>query len=128
MKSTKSAFCLLSPLGITNGLISPRIARPATCVSRIKKARPADSLEVYRYPPSAEIDEPAVRRHAIVALHGPSAQRLHPGGDGPPDLVRRIFLEKMESRDRHLGLPLQPAREIEIRAAGDEETGLGLHE
>src|SRR5215510_12772684 len=58
----------------------------------------------------------------------PSAQRPHPSGDGPPDLVRRIFLEEMDPRDRHLGLRWQPAGEVEIRAAGDEQTGLGLHE
>src|SRR5262249_12134041 len=76
----------------------------------------------------AELAEPAVR-HAIVALHGPpSAQRFHPAGDGSPYLVRRIFLEEMEPRDRHLGLRWQRAGEVEIRAAGDEQTGLGLHE
>src|SRR5262245_50625961 len=34
----------------------------------------------------------------------------------------------MESRDRHIGLRWQPAGEVEIRATGDEQTGLGLHE
>src|SRR5262245_65939768 len=73
-----------------------------------------------------------LRRHPIapdiVSLHGPSsAQRLHPPGDGLPDLVRRIFLQEMEPRDRHLGLRWQTAREFEIRAAGEEQTGLGLH-
>src|SRR5215469_11003770 len=58
----------------------------------------------------------------------PSAQRPHPAGDGSPDLIRRIFLEEMEPRDRHLGLRWPPAGEVEIRAAGEEQTGLGLHE
>src|SRR5262249_28795509 len=58
----------------------------------------------------------------------PSAQRAHPAGDGPPDLVRRIFLKEMEPRDRHLGLRRQAAGEVEVRAVGDEQTGLGLHE
>src|SRR4029453_7424285 len=60
--------------------------------------------------------------------HPLSAQLFYPAGDGPSDLVRRIFLEEMEPRDRHLGLRWQPAGEVEIRAAGDEQTGLGLHE
>src|SRR5258708_11978448 len=58
----------------------------------------------------------------------PSAQRPHPAGDGPPDLVRRIFLEEMDPRDRHLGLRWPPADEVEIRAAGEARTGLALHE
>src|SRR5262249_34507979 len=33
-----------------------------------------------------------------------SAQRPHPASDGPPDLVRRIFLDEMHPLDRHLGL------------------------
>src|SRR5262249_28019026 len=57
-----------------------------------------------------------------------SAQRPHPAGDGPPDFVRRIFLDEMKPRDRHLGLRWQPAGELEIRAAGDEQTGLGPYE
>src|SRR5260370_15746310 len=58
----------------------------------------------------------------------PSAQRPHPAGDGPPDLVRRIFLEEMDPRDRHLGLRWPPADEVEIRAAGEARTRLALHE
>src|SRR5262249_19519157 len=68
------------------------------------------------------------RSESFCPAWPPSAQRPHPADDGPPDLVRRIFLEKMEPRDRHLGLRWQPAGEVEIRAAGDEQTGLGLHE
>jgi hypothetical protein len=41
----------------------------------------------------------------VYGFKAPSAQRPHPVGDGPPDLVRRIFLEEMDPRDRHLGLP-----------------------
>jgi hypothetical protein len=58
----------------------------------------------------------------------PSAQSPHPAGDGPPELVRRIFLEVMDPRDRHLGLHWQSAGEVENRAAGENPTGLGLHE
>src|SRR5262249_13861333 len=57
-----------------------------------------------------------------------SAQGPHPPGDGLPDLVWRIFLDEMEPRDRHFGLRWQTAGEGEIRAAGDEQTRLGLHE
>src|SRR5262245_44449024 len=56
------------------------------------------------------------------------AQRLHPVGDGPPDLVRRIFLEVMDSRDLHLGLRWQASGEVENRAAGEDPTRFGLHE
>src|SRR5258706_6798543 len=56
------------------------------------------------------------------------AARIHPAGYGPPDLVRRIFLEEMDPRDRHLGLRWPPAGEVENRAAGEDPTGLGLHE
>src|SRR5215470_4358820 len=58
----------------------------------------------------------------------PSAQHLHPAGDGLSDLMRRIFLEEMEPRDSHLGLRWQAAGKVEIRTAGDEQTGLGLYE
>ena len=33
----------------------------------------------------------------------PSAQRPDPTGDSAPDLVRRIFLNVVAPRDRHLG-------------------------
>src|SRR5215470_5474756 len=57
-----------------------------------------------------------------------AGERPHPVRDGPPDLVGRILLEEMEPRDLHLVLRAQPAGEVEIRAADDEQTGLGLHE
>jgi hypothetical protein len=57
-----------------------------------------------------------VRRHAIVALHAPSAQLPHPVGDGPPDLVGRIFLDEMDPRNGHLGLSRPRASGVEIRA------------
>jgi hypothetical protein len=44
----------------------------------------------------------AARR--VTAVITPSAQRSLPAGDGTPDLVRRIFLEEMDPRDRYLGL------------------------
>src|SRR5215469_1805036 len=58
----------------------------------------------------------------------PSTQRPHPAGDGPPDLVRRIFLYEMDPRDHHLGLRWPRAGGVEIRAAGEERTGFGLQE
>jgi hypothetical protein len=48
-----------------------------------------------------------------VLLLGP-LQVSHPAGDGPPDLVRRIFLEEVEPRDRYLRLRWQGAGEVEI--------------
>src|SRR5260370_38160081 len=42
------------------------------------------------------------------------AKRPHPAGDGPPDLVRRIFLEEMDPRDLHFGLRWPPPDEVEI--------------
>jgi hypothetical protein len=57
-----------------------------------------------------------------------SAQRLHPAGNGPPDFVRRIFLDEMDSLDRHLGLGRQAAGVFENLAAGEDSAGLGLQE
>src|SRR5215469_955392 len=58
----------------------------------------------------------------------PSAQRPHPASDGPPDLVRRIFLNEMYPRDRDLGLRWPRADRVEIRAAAEERTGFRLYE
>jgi len=43
--------------------------------------------------------------------------RAKPVGDDLHDLVRRIFLEVMGPRDRHLGLRWQSRGEVEIAAA-----------
>jgi len=43
--------------------------------------------------------------------------------DGPPDLVRRIFLDEVGLRDGHLGLCWPRAGGGKIRAAGEERTG-----
>src|SRR5215472_11859617 len=61
-------------------------------------------------------------------LSGSFSESPTPASDSAPDLVRRIFLEEMEPRDRHLGLLRQPAGKVEIRAAGEEQTGISLHE
>src|SRR5215469_5266472 len=58
----------------------------------------------------------------------PVSQRPHPVGDGPPDLVRRVFLDEMHTLYRHLGLRWPRADRVEIRAAPEERTGLGLYE
>src|SRR6516225_7572730 len=57
-----------------------------------------------------------------------STQRLDPTGNGPPDFVRRIFLDEMDSLDRHLGLGRQAAGVFENLAAGEDSAGLGLQE
>ena len=58
--------------------------------------------------PSAAIQKFKQRVHDSKSVNWrsgcPIRLRGHPGGDGPPDLVRRIFLNEMDSRDRHLGL------------------------
>ena len=52
----------------------------------------------------------------------------HPGSDGPPDLVRQIFLDEMDPFDRYLGLRSPRPGGVEIRAAAEERTGLGPYE
>src|ERR1700754_4699615 len=64
----------------------------------------------------------------IAALHAAVGLTSHPAGDGPADLVRRIFLDEMEPRDRHLGLRREAARQVENRAVGENPTWLGLQE
>src|SRR5215831_12006397 len=57
-----------------------------------------------------------------------TSSRLHPAGDGPSDLVRRIFLHIVAPRDLHLGQRRQPADEGEILFVGEDCTGLGPEE
>src|SRR6516162_2050827 len=59
---------------------------------------------------------------------GPSAQRPHPACDGPPDLVRRIFLNEMDPRHRLLGPRWPPADEVDQPIIGEERTWLSLQE
>jgi hypothetical protein len=59
----------------------------------------------------------AVARGGAIQF-APSARRPHPAGDGPPDLVRRIFLDKMDSRHRLLGQRWPPADEVDQRIIG----------
>jgi hypothetical protein len=54
-----------------------------------------------------------VARHKLRQAPTASAQRPHPAGDGPSDLIGRIFLEEMDSRDRRLGLRWPAADEVE---------------
>jgi|SRR5262249_8446297 len=64
-------------------------------------------------------------RHAIVApAWPPSAQRAHPAGDGPPDLVRRIFPNEMDPRHRLLGQRWPPADEVDQPIIGEDRTWL----
>src|SRR5260370_12038145 len=58
----------------------------------------------------------------------PSARRPHPTGDGPPDLVRRIFLNEMDPRHRLLGQRWPPADEVDQRIIGEDRTWLSLQE
>jgi hypothetical protein len=51
----------------------------------------------------------------------------HPVRDGLADFVRRIFLDEMDSLDRHLGLCGPVADGIEIGAIAEECTRLCLH-
>src|SRR4029077_12986474 len=58
----------------------------------------------------------------------PSAQRPHPVGDGPPDVVRRIFLNEMDPRHCLLGQRWPPADEVDQRIIGEDRTWLSLQE
>src|SRR5215469_14429331 len=58
----------------------------------------------------------------------PSAQRPHPAGDGLPDLVRRIFLNKMDPPHRLLSQHWPPANEVDQRIVGEDRTWLSLQE
>jgi hypothetical protein len=58
----------------------------------------------------------------------PSAQRLHPAGDGPPDLARRIFLNEMDARHRLLDQLWPRADEIDQGIIGENRPWLGLQE
>src|SRR5438552_18443873 len=66
-------------------------------------------------------------RHRGPALP-PSAQIPYPAGDGPPDLVRRIFLDEMDPSHRRLGQRWPPADEVDQRSIGEDRTWLGLQE
>jgi hypothetical protein len=59
---------------------------------------------------------------------GAALLRPHPAGDGPPDLVRRIFLNEMDPRHRLLGQCWPPADEVEQRIIGEDRTWLSLQE
>src|SRR5215471_19546109 len=84
--------------------------------------------------PKIGVSSPSDRRASCTTpLHRgpawpPSAQLLHPTGDGLPDLVRRVFLDVMAPRDRHLGQCRQAADEGEILVVGEDRTGLDLEE
>jgi hypothetical protein len=46
-----------------------------------------------------------------------SARCPYPVGDGPPDFIRRVFLDVMDPRDRHLSLRRQPRGFLYLREA-----------
>src|SRR3989442_15935912 len=52
----------------------------------------------------------------------------HPAGNGPPGLVRRIFLNEMDPRHRLLGQRWPPADEVDQRIIGEDRTWLSLQE
>src|SRR5262245_57268599 len=57
-----------------------------------------------------------------------AVQRPHPTGDGPPDLVRGIFLNEMDPRHRLLGQRWPAADEIDQRIIGEDRAWLSLQE
>src|SRR5258708_17381184 len=80
---------------------------------------------------SCENDRKTVRSAGIrcrrnADMMAPSAQRPHPPSDGLPDLVRRIFLDEMDSRDRHLGLRWEAAGQGPNPAVGGDPPRLRL--
>src|SRR5580704_8114224 len=58
----------------------------------------------------------------------PSTQRPHPAGDGPTDLVRRIFLHEMNPRYRRLGERWPPADNIDQSIVREDRSWLDLQE
>src|SRR4029077_3538270 len=71
---------------------------------------------------------PEQTRPFVSGAWPPSAQLPHPAGDGPPDLVRRIFLDEMDPRHRLLGQRWPPADEVDQRIIGEDRTWLSLQE
>src|SRR5215467_3598766 len=71
-----------------------------------------------------------VRLKEVLRLCGPawfpSAQRPYPAGDGPSDLVRRIFLNEMDARHRLLGQRWPPTDEVDQLITGEDRTWLSL--
>src|SRR5262245_65306292 len=57
-----------------------------------------------------------------------SSQLSHPADDGPPELVRRVFLDVVAPRDLGLGQRWQSADEGEILPVGEDRTRLGPDE
>src|SRR5829696_8619847 len=51
----------------------------------------------------------------------------HEGGDGLPDLVRRVLLDEMHSADRDFLLIRPRPAELPLRS-GEDRTRLGVHE
>jgi hypothetical protein len=62
-----------------------------------------------------------------VLLLGP-LQFPHPASDGPPDLVRRIFLNEMDPGHRLLGQRWPPADEVHQPIIGEDRTWFSLQE
>src|SRR5262249_23451035 len=95
----------------------------------------ADSKNVVADTPDQRSPQPAataprVPHDAIPSWRSwpPSAQRPHPAGDGPPDLVRRIFLNEMDPRHRLLGQRWPPADKVDQPIIGEDRTWLNLQE
>src|SRR5215469_16237624 len=63
----------------------------------------------------------------LAAFHGARQPKaLHPAGDGPPDLMRRIFLDVMAPRNGYLSQRWKTADEGQILLASEDRAGLGL--
>src|SRR3954454_4024347 len=56
-----------------------------------------------------------------------SLRSPHEGGDGLPDLVRRVLLDEMRSADRDLLLIRPPPAALPLRS-GEDRARLGVHE
>src|SRR5262245_27021343 len=79
-------------------------------------ATDARTRRIFRSAPQAEVS--FIHHPCFDWL--PLAQRLNPVGDGPPDLVRRIFLNEMDPRHRLLGQRWPPADEVDKRIIGED--------
>src|SRR5262249_15390970 len=84
------------------------------------------ALEAAVYAETAERD--CTTRTRSWPCMARSAQRPHPTGDGPPDFVRRIFLNEMDPRHRLLGQRWPPADEVDQPIIGEDRTWLSLQE
>src|SRR5262249_27769379 len=99
----------------TGASVNPRTARRLVTASYT-------SIIAYLPPPCRSRNILWPRRVAVAPEVSAVAQHPHPAGDGPADLVRRIFLNKMDSSHRLLGQNWPPADEVDQRIVGEDRT------